>query len=96
MSKFRPSTIPKTICYDGKTNWDNFKRKFIKCAKSCELSWKDCQDVLCWSFTGNAADYHALITEMDPEADVPTIFRKWKNGKTVWPERVTIDNTCSV
>ena len=76
VSKFRPSTIPKALCYDGKTNWDNFKTKFIQYAKSCELSWKECQDVLCWCFTGKAADYHALITEIDPEADFATIFRK--------------------
>ena len=76
VSKFRPSTIPKALCYDGMTNWDNFKTKFIQYAQSCELSWKECQDVLCWCFTGKAADYHALITEIDPEADVATIFRK--------------------
>ena len=75
-SKFRPTSMPKALCYDGKTNWDNFKRKFLQCAKSCELSWKDCQEVLCWSFTGKAADYYVLITAMDPEADVAAIFRK--------------------
>lgn len=76
MPKFKPTSMPKTLCYDGKNNWDNFKRRFLQYAKSSELSWKDCQDVLCWTFTGKAADYYALITEMDPDADVATIFRK--------------------
>ena len=75
-SRFRPSKLPKTLCYNGQTNWDTFKRKFLQYAKSCELTWKDCQDALCWSFSGKAADYYALITDMDPEADVATIFRK--------------------
>ena len=75
-SKFRPTSMPKALCYDRKTNWDNFKRKFLQYAKSCELSWKDCQDVLCWSFTDKDADYYSLITEMGPKADVAAIFMK--------------------
>ena len=75
-SRFRPSKLPKTLCYNGQTHWDTFKRKFLHYAQSCELSWKDCQDALCWCFTDKAGDYNALVIEMDPEADVATIFRK--------------------
>ena len=37
VSKFRPSTIPKALCYDGKTNSDNFKNCQDKIYSICQV-----------------------------------------------------------
>ena len=55
--------LPKGLIFDGKSNWFAFKHKFSLYA--FQLGWtpEDCFNCLCWSLTGKAADFYAILLE---------------------------------
>ena len=55
--------LPKGLIFDGKSNWFAFKHKFLLYAS--QLGWmpEDCFNCLCWSLTGKAADFYAILLE---------------------------------
>ncbi|MCU7901935.1 MAG: zinc finger domain-containing protein [Candidatus Thiodiazotropha sp. (ex Lucinoma aequizonata)] len=53
------------MTYDGKSNWTAFKRKFERYAVASNWTEDECKDAICWSLTGKAADFYALVTERD-------------------------------
>lgn len=64
---FKPASLPKSLTYDGKSNWLAFKRKFVRYASASYWSEEECLDALCWCLTGKASDYYALLTERDDD-----------------------------
>lgn len=64
-NKFKPASLPKGLTYDGKSNWTAFKRKFERYAVASNWTEDECKDAICWSLTGKAADFYALVTERD-------------------------------
>ena len=47
----RIGNLPKTLTYDGKSNWRVFYVKFSKYAEAQRWSAQDCKDNLCWCLT---------------------------------------------
>ncbi|KAH3801947.1 hypothetical protein DPMN_155612 [Dreissena polymorpha] len=57
------TNLPKSLLFDGCSNWLLFKRKFKRYARMSEWSDEECGDCLCWCLTGKAVDFYALLTE---------------------------------
>ncbi|KAH3705312.1 hypothetical protein DPMN_080380 [Dreissena polymorpha] len=55
--------LPKSLLFDGCSNWLMFKRKFERYARVQDWSDEECGDCLCWCLTGKAVDFYALLTE---------------------------------
>ena len=66
-NNFKPASLPKSLTYDGKTNWLAFKRKFIRYAAASKWTEEECLDALCWCLTGKASDYFALMSERNQD-----------------------------
>ena len=58
-------SLLKNLHYDGTGTWLTFKRKFDRYAVASEWTEEECLNALSWSLSGNAADFHAIITEHD-------------------------------
>ena len=71
---FRPASLPKGLTFDGKTSWASFKRKFETYAEASSWSENEKNHAMCWSLTGKAADYYALLTERDAQIDYSTLM----------------------
>ncbi|KAH3734820.1 hypothetical protein DPMN_041269 [Dreissena polymorpha] len=55
--------LPKSLLFDGCSNWLLFKRKFEHYARMQDWSYEECGDCLGWCLTGKAMDFYALLTE---------------------------------
>ena len=55
--------LPKGLIFDGKSNWFAFKLKFSLYASQLDWTPEDCFNCLCWSLTGKAADFYAILLE---------------------------------
>ena len=55
--------LPKGLTFDGKSNWFAFKHKFSLYASQLGWTPEDCFNCLCWSLTGKAADFYAILLE---------------------------------
>ena len=73
---FRPASLPKGLTFDGKTNWASFKRKFETYAEASNWSENEKNHAMCWSLTGKAADYYALLTEREAQIDYSTLMER--------------------
>ncbi|MES9883032.1 MAG: hypothetical protein ABW185_19370 [Sedimenticola sp.] len=61
------NSLPKSLQYDGKSNWFAFKQKFTRYSQSC--SWTAdqwCLDSVCWCLVGKASDFCASLLERNP------------------------------
>ena len=57
--------LPKNLVFDGKSNWFAFKHKFTMYATQLGWTSDDCLSCLCWSLTGKAADFYAILLEQN-------------------------------
>ena len=57
--------LPKNLVFDGKSNWFGFKHKFTMYATQLGWTSDDCLSCLCWSLTGKAADFYAILLEQN-------------------------------
>ena len=57
--------LPKNLVFDGKSNWFAFKHKFTLYATQLGWTSDDCLSCLCWSLTGKAADFYAILLEQN-------------------------------
>ena len=55
--------LPKGLIFDWKSNWFAFKHKFSLYASQLGWTPEDCFNCLCWSLTGKAADFYAILLE---------------------------------
>ncbi|XP_052269593.1 uncharacterized protein LOC127871024 isoform X3 [Dreissena polymorpha] len=55
--------LPKSLLFDGCSNWLLFKRKFERYARMQDWSDEECGACLGWCLTGKAVDFYALLTE---------------------------------
>ncbi|KAH3818426.1 hypothetical protein DPMN_120050 [Dreissena polymorpha] len=55
--------LPKSLLYDGQSNWFVFQTKFERYARVQDWSDAECADCLGWCLTGKAVDFYALLTE---------------------------------
>ena len=84
--------LPKTLVYDGKSNWRAFYTKFSKYAESQHWSAKECKDNLCWCMTGKANDFFANIVESYDNLEFFDIVKKFEKrfGYQDLPETATV------
>ena len=61
-----PRKHPKALCFDGKTIWLSFKKKFDSYRKVMKWSEEESKDYLMWSLEGKALDF-LTITKIDLE-----------------------------
>ncbi len=59
--------LPKSLKFDGKSNWKAFYAKFSRYAEVSEWSEGECRDQLCWCLDGKASEYYALMVERNHE-----------------------------
>ncbi|KAH3807106.1 hypothetical protein DPMN_135439 [Dreissena polymorpha] len=55
--------IPKTLQFDGRSNWPVFRGKFERYAKLHKWSDDERADGLVWCLVGKAVDFYAVLTE---------------------------------
>ena len=68
--------VPKTMKYDGKSNWQAFYAKFSRYAEVNEWGPQDCMDHLCWALEGKASEYYALLVERNKNMAYTDLVRK--------------------
>ena len=59
----RRHTMDVMKAFDGKSNWFASKHKFSLYASQLGWTPEDCFNCLCWSLTGKAADFYAIVLE---------------------------------
>ena len=57
--------LPKSLVFDGKSNWFAFKHKFTMYATQLGWTFDDCLSCLAWSLIGRAADFYAILLEQN-------------------------------
>ncbi|KAH3840695.1 hypothetical protein DPMN_114150 [Dreissena polymorpha] len=55
--------LPKSLLYDGQSNWFVFQSKFERYARVQDWSDAECADCLGWCLTGKAVNFYALLSE---------------------------------
>jgi hypothetical protein len=68
-------SLPKSLTFDGKGNWESFRLKFTRYASAAGWTEAECMDGLCWCLTGKAAEYYALLCERQA-LSFSSLFRK--------------------
>ena len=77
------TNVPRTLTYDGRSNWTPFKQKFMRYADASELTQDECLNSLCWCLTGKAADFRAIITEHHPDMNFRHLMRKLEESNSL-------------
>ena len=54
-------SMPKSLTYNGTTDWSEFERKYMEFIVDAQLSDTECLDALRWSLTGETTDYFDFI-----------------------------------
>jgi len=75
-SRAKGSPMPKTLKYDGKTNWQAFYAKFARYAEVVAWTPEECRDQLCWCLDGKASEFYALLVERNQDLAYPDLVRK--------------------
>lgn len=70
------TSLPKTLKYDGTSNWQAFYAKFSRFAEVSGWSALECRDQLCWCLEGKASEYYALIVERKRNVEYGDLVRK--------------------
>lgn len=58
--------IPRSMSYDGTSNWKSFEMKFVQYATAFHWTSEDCKTCLLHCLTGKALDYCARILRSNP------------------------------
>jgi hypothetical protein len=70
------ASLPKNLSFDGKGSWTVFRQKFHRYAKASDWTEKERVNSLCWSLTGKAAEYYAVITQRKGHMSYKRLMRK--------------------
>lgn len=71
-----PQKHPKTLRFDGKTNWLSFKKKFESYRKVMNWTETESKDYLMWSLEGKALDYFTITTPEIEDYSFRRIMKK--------------------
>lgn len=72
----KPVFLPKTLRYDGSSNWGAFFIKFTKYADASHWTTAERQDQLCWCLDGKASDFYTNIISRNQNIDYFDLVRK--------------------
>jgi hypothetical protein len=68
--------MPKSLTFDGKTNWIVFRHKLVRYVEALELTDPEALDCLSISLTGKAADYYAILMESTGNMSYSVLLQK--------------------
>ena len=68
--------LPRNINFDGRGNWWAFKNNFTRYAEVSRWTPAEQLNCLCWSLSGKASEYFAMIAERDPEMSFYELFSR--------------------
>lgn len=90
-SKVTP--LPKSLKYDGKSNWQAFYAKFSRFAEVSGWSAHECRDQLCWCLKGKASEHYALIVERNRNVEYEDLVQKFEKrfGFKELPETAQVE-----
>ena len=71
--------LPKGLIFDGKSNCFAFKHKFSLYASQLGWTPEDSFNCLCWSLTGKAADFYAILLEQKHTLNYRQLLNKLKS-----------------
>lgn len=71
-----PGNLPKTLHYDGSTNWDAFFVRFTRYSDALQWRATERRDQLCWCLEGKAGEYYTAIIGRDPNIDYFELMAK--------------------
>ncbi|MEW8545915.1 MAG: hypothetical protein AB2693_20530 [Candidatus Thiodiazotropha sp.] len=71
-----PRKHPKTLRFDGKSNWLSFKKKFNSYRKVMEWSEEESKDYLMWSLEGKALDFFTITETKLEKYSFRSIMKK--------------------
>ncbi|KAH3841277.1 hypothetical protein DPMN_114736 [Dreissena polymorpha] len=91
----RIGNLPKTLTYDGKSNWRAFYVKFSKYAEAQRWAAQDCKDNLCWCLTGKAGDFFANLVEKYDNMEYFDILKRFEKqlGIKIYLKRLQLPST---
>lgn len=72
----KPVFRPKTLRYDGSSNWGAFFVKFTKYADVSHSTTAERQDQLCWCLDGKASEFYTNIISRNQDIDYFDLVRK--------------------
>jgi len=72
----RPSTLPNKLEFDGDSNWQLFKKKFVRYAEASGWSSRQKKDALCWSLKGKAGEFYTMLCEVGDEPSYKRLMQK--------------------
>ena len=70
------SNLPKSVIYDGKGSWRGFHAKFTRFAAVNRLNAEENRDCLCLSLLDTASEYHAMVTDQEPDISFDNLMAK--------------------
>lgn len=75
---YRDTNLPSSryFNYDGEGSWSAFYAKFARWAEMNRWSLDQCRDQLCFSLSGKASEYFALLSQRDHTISFHEIIRK--------------------
>lgn len=68
--------IPKSMIFDGKSNWQPFEMKFTHYARSYQWTLEDCKVCLLHCLAGKALDYCTRLFRTNPQLPYTTLLSK--------------------
>ncbi len=71
--------LPNNLSFDGTGNWLTFKQRFTRYDRACMWSPDQCLDSRCWSLTGKAADFQAMLLEREPTLTFSRLMNQLEN-----------------
>ena len=72
----RSAQLPKSICFDGKGDWQSFITKFHAFADKHRWDSSDRQSNLCWVLEGNASEFFTRILKREPTIDYFVLLQR--------------------
>lgn len=72
----KPVFLPKTLRYDGSSNWGAFFVKFTKYADASHWTTAERQDQLCWCLDGKASEFYTNIISRNQDIEYFDLVRK--------------------
>ena len=74
----RPVVLPKSLKYDGTTNWQAFYTKFTKFAQASNWSIDECRNQFCWCLEGKASEFYAMLADRKQDENYVDLIRKFE------------------
>ena len=85
-------SMPKTLKFNGKDDWDAFKLKFTSYALAKQWTPAQCREYLCWCLEGKASEFYTAALKRDAGIEMHDLMQKMERrfGKSELPETAQV------